>query len=173
MTAEQLDRLLAERQCERLIIDFVRRLDLGEPSSVADLFTPDGVWEWPGGERRIEGREALRHYFGSRPSDRLSRRMMTNILVTLTSTTTASATSYLATYRVDGYTGGMLPPRLPANIGHYADTCRPKVHRELRPDRASTEPITWLHLRSACAPTWLPVTRPTGRASEGVRLAEP
>ena len=48
--------------------------------------------------------------------------MMTNILVTLTSATTASATSYLATYRVDGYAGGMLPPRLPVNIGHYEDT---------------------------------------------------
>jgi hypothetical protein len=51
-----------------------------------------------------------------------SRRMMTNILVTLTSATTASATSYLATYRVDGSAGGMLPPRLPVNIGHYEDT---------------------------------------------------
>jgi hypothetical protein len=121
---EQLGRLLAERECERLIIDFVRRLDLGEPSSVAELFVPDGVWEWPGGERCIEGREALRRYFGSRPSDRLSRRMMTNILITVTSATTASGTSYLTTYRVDGYTGGMLPPRLPVNIGHYEDTFR-------------------------------------------------
>jgi hypothetical protein len=125
MTADALgplDRLLAERECERLIIDFVRRLDLGDPSSVAELFTPGGIWEWPGGERRIEGREVLRRYFGSRPSDRLSRRLMTNILITVTSATTASGTSYLTTYRVDGYTGGMLSPRLPVNIGHYEDT---------------------------------------------------
>ena len=125
MTADALDplsRLLAERACERLIIDFVHRLDLGEPGSVAELFTADGIWEWPDGDRRIEGRDALRRYFGSRPADRLSRRMMTNILVSLTSATTAAATSYLATYRVDGYRGGMLPPRLPVNIGHYEDT---------------------------------------------------
>jgi hypothetical protein len=37
---------------------------------------------------------------------------------------TAAATSYFVTYRVDGYTGGMLPPRLPANVGHYEDTFR-------------------------------------------------
>lgn len=123
-TAERLERLLAERECERLIIDFVHRLDLGEPGSVAELFTPDGVWEWPHGERRIEGREALRHYFASRPSDRLSRRLMTNILVTVTSETEASAISYLTTYRVDGYTGGMVEPRLPVNVGHYEDTFR-------------------------------------------------
>ncbi len=47
---------------------------------------------------------------------------MTNILVTVDSATTATTTSYLATYRVDGCVGGMLPPRLPANVGHYEDT---------------------------------------------------
>lgn len=119
---DPVSRLLAERACERLIIDFVHRLDLGEPGSVAELFTPDGVWEWPDGDRVVEGRDALRRYFGSRPPDRLSRRLMTNILVTLTSATTATATSYLTTYRVDGYPGGMTPPRLPVNIGHYEDT---------------------------------------------------
>ncbi|MFI7498099.1 nuclear transport factor 2 family protein [Streptomyces sp. NPDC049687] len=128
MTSHDLDpmeRLLAERACERVILELVRRLDLGEPSTVCDLFTPDGVWEWPYGQRRVEGREALRAYFGCRPADRLSRRLCTNILVTVDSPDTATATTYFATYRVDGYTGGTLvPPRLPANIGHYQDTFR-------------------------------------------------
>ena len=119
---DPLARLLAERDCERLIVTFLHRLDLGEPSSVAELFTADGVWEWPEGDRRIEGREALHDYFGSRPADRLSRRMTGNILVTLESPTLARATSYFTTYRVDGWTGGMLPPRLPVNVGHYQDT---------------------------------------------------
>ena len=120
--ADPLARLLAERDCERLIVTFLHRLDLGEPSSVADLFTADGVWEWPEGDRRIEGREALRGYFGSRPADRLSRRTTSNILVTLESPTLARATSYFTTYRVDGWTGGMLPARPPVNVGHYQDT---------------------------------------------------
>ncbi|MFF4696354.1 nuclear transport factor 2 family protein [Streptomyces chattanoogensis] len=123
-TLDPMERLVAERACERLIIEFVRRLDLGDPSSVADLFTPDGVWEWPADDRRIEGRDALRAYFGSRPADRLSRRMCTNILVTVDSPTAATATTYFATYRVDGYTDGMVPVRLPANVGHYEDTFR-------------------------------------------------
>ena len=100
MTApDPLQQLLAERACERLIIEFVHHFDLGNPASVADLFTPDGVWEWPHGHRRIQGRDALRAYFGSRPADRLSRRLMTNILVDVASMTSATATSYLATYR--------------------------------------------------------------------------
>ncbi|MCJ1679487.1 nuclear transport factor 2 family protein [Streptomyces sp. APSN-46.1] len=123
-TLGPMERLIAERACERLIIEFVRQLDLGNPSSVADLFTPDGIWEWPAGDRRIAGRDALRDYFDGRPADRLSRRMCTNILVTVTSADTAAATTYFATYRVDGYSEGMVPPRPPAQVGHYEDTFR-------------------------------------------------
>ncbi|MGW0763092.1 nuclear transport factor 2 family protein [Streptomyces sp. NPDC002814] len=118
------DLLAAERACERLIIDFVHRLDLGEPSSVADLFTEDGRWEWPEGERVIEGRDALREYFGSRPADRLSRRLMTNVLVTVASPDTATATSYFTTHRIDGHQGGMAPAGPPVQVGHYEDAFR-------------------------------------------------
>ncbi|MDT0461444.1 nuclear transport factor 2 family protein [Streptomyces gibsoniae] len=114
---DRLRRLLAEHACERLIVGFVHRPDLGEPASVAELFTADGSWEWPAGGRRVEGREALRQYFGSRPADRLSRRLMSNVLVTPTSPDTATATSYFTTYRVDGYDGGMVPAGPPTQIG--------------------------------------------------------
>ncbi|GAA3817404.1 nuclear transport factor 2 family protein [Streptomyces phyllanthi] len=119
---DPIEQLLAERACERLVLDFVHRLDLGEPSSVADLFTEDGTWEWPEGGRLIKGRTALRDYFGTRPADRLSRRLMANILVTVTSPTTAEATSYFTTYRVDGHQGGMVPAGPPVQIGTYEDT---------------------------------------------------
>ncbi|MFC8436097.1 nuclear transport factor 2 family protein [Streptomyces sp. NPDC057253] len=106
------------------MVDFLHRLDLGESSSVAELFSLDGVWHWPFGNRQIGGREALRAYLASRPKDRLSRRLMTNILVTVESEATARAVSYVTTYRVDGYSGGMVEPRLPANVGHYEDVFR-------------------------------------------------
>ncbi|MEU8032671.1 nuclear transport factor 2 family protein [Streptomyces sp. NPDC049099] len=123
---DPLRSLVAQHACERLIIDFVHRLDLGEPASVAELFTEDGSWEWPppGDGRRIEGRQALRSYFGSRPADRLSRRLMSNVLVTVTDWTTARAVSYFSTYRVDGYAGGMVPAGPPVQVGHYEDTFR-------------------------------------------------
>ncbi|WP_405629919.1 nuclear transport factor 2 family protein [Streptomyces sp. NBC_00016] len=123
---DPLQRLLAERACERLAVDFVHRLDLGEPSSVAELFTEDGTWEWPAGGRLVKGRAALREYFGSRPADRLSRRLMSNILVTVTPTApaTALATSYFSTYRVDGYEGGVVPAGPPVQVGHYQDAFR-------------------------------------------------
>ncbi|MEV7372942.1 nuclear transport factor 2 family protein [Streptomyces sp. NPDC090301] len=123
-TLDPMDQLLAERACERLIIEFVHRLDLGDPSSVAELFAQDGAWQWPAGDRRITGRDALRIYFGSRPADRLSRRVCTNILVTVTSADTATATTYFTTYRVDGYSEGLVPPQPPVQVGHYEDTFR-------------------------------------------------
>lgn len=121
-----MENLLAERACERLILDFVHRLDLGEPASVAELFTEDGVWEWPapGDGRRSEGRAALRAYFGARPADKLSRRVMSNIRVTVTSEDTAEATSYFTTYRIEGWSGDMVPAAPPVQVGHYEDTFR-------------------------------------------------
>ncbi|MET9558434.1 nuclear transport factor 2 family protein [Streptomyces sp. NPDC006645] len=116
------DRLFAERACERLIVEFVHKLDLGDPGDVAELFTDTGFWEWAEGDRRVQGRDALRSYFAGRPADRLSRRICANILVTVTSGTTATATSYFTTYRVDGHTGGFVPPRAPTQVGHYEDT---------------------------------------------------
>ena len=124
LALDPLQRLLAERACERVILDFVRRLDLGEPSTVAELFTEDGTWEWPDGDRLVEGRGALRKYFGSRPAGRLSRRLMSNVLVTLTSPGTAISTAYFTTYRVDGHHGGLVPAGPPVQVGHYEDNFR-------------------------------------------------
>ncbi|MDV7223703.1 nuclear transport factor 2 family protein [Streptomyces prunicolor] len=124
MDLDPLQRLLAERACERVVLDFVRRLDLGEPSSVAELFTEDGSWEWPDGDRLVAGREALRKYFGSRPAGRLSRRLMSNVLVTLTSPDTAISTAYFTTYRVDGHHGGLVTAGPPVQVGHYEDNFR-------------------------------------------------
>ena len=122
--ADPVARLLAERACERLLLEFVRRLDLGSPAEVAALFTDDGVWEWPAGGRRVQGRDELSRYFGSRPADRLSRRLCTNALVTVTSADHAEATSYFTTYRVDGWTGRVQPPPPPTQVGHYEDVFR-------------------------------------------------
>ncbi|UED84261.1 nuclear transport factor 2 family protein [Streptomyces profundus] len=119
---DPLGRLVAERACERVILDVVHCLDLGEPASAAELFTVDGVWEWPAGERRVEGRAALRRYFGGRPESRLSRRVSSNVRVTVRSAETAGATSYLTTFRVDGHRGELVSAGPPVQVGHYTDT---------------------------------------------------
>jgi hypothetical protein len=119
-----LDQLLAERACARLIAGFVRHLDVGAPSDVATLFTEDGVWEWPGGDRRIAGRAALAEYFGSRPPDRLSRRLCTDVLVDVLGPDEARSTCSFVTFRIDGWTGALLPPPPATQVGGYADRFR-------------------------------------------------
>jgi hypothetical protein len=56
---DPMERLLTERTCERLITDVVHRLDLGEPSSVAELFTEDGALHLPFGGATPRGRTPL------------------------------------------------------------------------------------------------------------------
>jgi hypothetical protein len=83
--------------------------------------------------------------------------MCTNILVDVETPTTATATTYFATYRVDGYTEGTLVlPRLPANVGHYEDTFR-KVDG------------TWLLARRVLV---LPFGGPTERLSPPAEVVE-
>ncbi|MFB7930393.1 nuclear transport factor 2 family protein [Streptomyces sp. NPDC056039] len=86
-----------------------------------DQVPEEGVWQWPDDGRLVKGRDALRAYFGSRPVDRLSRRMMSNVLVTVEAPETARAVSYFTTYRVDGYDGDIIPPGPPVQVGHYED----------------------------------------------------
>ncbi|MGW5200722.1 nuclear transport factor 2 family protein [Streptomyces spiralis] len=101
-------------------------MDLGDPGSVAELFTRDGVRECPppGDGRRVQGRDAPRACFDSRPADRLSRRLTSNIVVTVPSPDTATAVSCFTTYRVDGHRGGMGPAGPPVHIGHHEDRFR-------------------------------------------------
>ncbi|KUN87120.1 nuclear transport factor 2 family protein [Streptomyces griseoruber] len=146
---DPIAQLLAERACRRLLLDLVRRLDLGEPGSVAELFTEDGVWTWPEGDRLVKGRAALRAHFGTRPADQHARRLMADVRVDVTSPDTARATSYFTTYRT--HTVPPTPPAPappPVGIGHYEDT----LHR--------TPDGSWL---LAARTLRLPRDRPTPR----------
>ncbi|MFJ6723890.1 nuclear transport factor 2 family protein [Streptomyces sp. NPDC091281] len=113
---DPIEQLLAERACQRLLLDLVRRFDHGEPGSVAELFTEDGTWAWPAGDRLVRGRAALRTYFGAHPAR--SHRgtgsggtgtgtglVMSSVQVEVTSPDTASATSYFTAFLLGGVLG--------------------------------------------------------------------
>ncbi|GGJ11935.1 hypothetical protein GCM10010121_022880 [Streptomyces brasiliensis] len=159
--------LLARHACAHVILLVLSRLDLGDPSSVADLFTEDGTWEWPDGGRRIEGRDALRAYFGSRPADRLSRRLMSNVLVTVTGPDTATATSY-STYRVDGHEGGMVPAGPPVQVGDHEDTFR-RVDGRRRPGSCTCRSAARPRGRAEAVPSVRAGSVSSPRPPRGVR----
>ncbi|MDO8212401.1 nuclear transport factor 2 family protein [Conexibacter sp. CPCC 206217] len=122
-----LERVLAERACERLIVEYARRVDFGEASGIADLFTDDGRWQ--GTELVLDGREQIRAWFTRREglARRVSRHVFTNLAVELLSADEAVATSYMVNYRhdrADGDTSLPVPARAPKYVGECHDRFR-------------------------------------------------
>ena len=123
MIEDGTNRLIAERACERLMYQYARFVDSGEAARIADLFTDDGVWTAADG-RSMDGQDQIRAAFSARQAltRRLSRHVITNVLIDVHSDTEASGTAYLVNYRHDG-TGDRVerpgPARHPKFVGDY------------------------------------------------------
>lgn len=120
---DDLERLLAERACERLSYDYCRVADEGNHSLLADLFTEDGLFAIPG--LRLDGLAAIRRYFTEREpmKDLRTRHVCTNVSVDLTSQTEAVGVLYLTLYRRRGPVDWSVPvpSTHPALVGTYYD----------------------------------------------------
>jgi hypothetical protein len=118
-----LQTLLHERACERLLVEYVRRVDFGEASKLADLFVQDGVWE--ADELVLDGREAIRAHFLRREGvvRRVSRHFLANVAIDLEGDgDAASGLAYFANVRFDRADGDRslpVPAGLPKYTGEY------------------------------------------------------
>ena len=117
----QLEWMMIERACERLIIAYTHFIDLNPASAVADLFTIDGVWK--DGKRRWTGRDEIRAGFRRRERmQRRSRHVATNIAVDVLGPRRAVSTSYYVIWRHDGPIGAVAPSLECAQLmGEYRD----------------------------------------------------
>ncbi|MEZ5076839.1 MAG: nuclear transport factor 2 family protein [Solirubrobacterales bacterium] len=120
-------KILIERACERLIVEYARRVDFGEAERVAELFTADGRWE--GSELLLEGREEIRRWFAERQrlERRVSRHVCTNVAVEVVSETEASSLCYMVNYRHDRREGDEalpVPTEVPKYVGELHDSFR-------------------------------------------------
>jgi uncharacterized protein (TIGR02246 family) len=123
MIEEAMNRLIAERACERLMYQYARFVDSGEAARIADLFTDDGVWTAANG-RSMDGQDQIRAAFSARQAltRRLSRHVITNVLIDVHNDTEASGTAYLVNYRHDGSGDAVErpgPARHPKFVGDY------------------------------------------------------
>jgi uncharacterized protein (TIGR02246 family) len=119
---DDLQRLLIERACSRLVTQYCHFVDHGEASRIADLFTVDGVWTSP--ENTMDGREAIARGFMNRERNtaRMSRHVCNNLLVEVIDENTAAGVVYLTLYRHDGEAGRKVSPvGPPAMVGEYRD----------------------------------------------------
>jgi SnoaL-like domain len=121
---ESLSRLLAERACERLIVEYCRRVDFGRAAQIADLFCEEG--EWHGVDLDLVGREEIRKWFAAREglTRRVSRHVCTNVAVDLVSDHEAESLCYMINYRHDRQEGDValpVPAEVPKFIGELHD----------------------------------------------------
>lgn len=81
----------AEMACQRLVVAAYSLMDQGRYEETAALFTDDAVWVRGG--KPVTGRAAILAALHQRPATDLSRHIITNILVTLSSDKEGTATA--------------------------------------------------------------------------------
>ena len=117
-----IEKMIIERECERLITRYCHYVDHGEAAKIADLFTNEGVWKSP--EITMAGRDQIRAGFQRRQDlkERMSRHVCNNLLVHIISDTEATGTVYVTLYRHDGEAGRPFSPlNGPEMVGEYQD----------------------------------------------------
>ena len=89
------ERLLIERECQRLVTRYCHYVDHGDAAKIAELFSEDGVWTGPG--VRMQGRGQLAQGFGLRQANtkRMSCHVCNNLLVDIVDEHHAEGTVYL------------------------------------------------------------------------------
>ncbi len=124
---DDLERLLAERACERLIMEYCRRVDFGNASGIADLFLPEGRWE--GTDLVLDGQDEIRRWFTDREqlTRRVSRHLCVNVMVDVLSPDEAESLCFLVNYRHDrreGDRSSPVPMEVPKYLGELHDRFR-------------------------------------------------
>lgn len=89
---DELQRLIAEQDCKRLVLLAAAHVDQGEPAMLALLFAPDGELVRPTGDT-LSGRAAIQAAYEQRAPDRITRHLVSNTLVDVDSPTQARAQS--------------------------------------------------------------------------------
>ena len=124
---ELLDRIAAERECERLTFRYCEAVDLGHASRLADTFAEDGVFE--AGELHLAGREEIRRVFTERERVRelRNRHVCTNLHIDVLDDATATGVVYLTLYRRRGSEDWSVPVlnTAPAVVGRLPRPVRP------------------------------------------------
>ncbi|MEO8778639.1 MAG: nuclear transport factor 2 family protein [Rhodanobacter sp.] len=114
------ERHLAEHHCERQIRRFALLSDAGHYEELVSLFTLDGSFARPSDpEHPIKGRESILKSFQNRPR-RLTRHVVSNVVVDLVNPNEAHAISYIVLYR--GTTGAFSgPAQMAPLVGGFRD----------------------------------------------------
>ncbi|HEV2041563.1 MAG TPA: nuclear transport factor 2 family protein [Casimicrobiaceae bacterium] len=117
------DELRCERACTHLCNDFAWTVDQRDYRAFVDLFTEGGAFERPG--QRSVGHAAIRQFLDTRPVDRVTRHIISNIRINMTgpatATGTCSALMYQATHDSASAPTQPLPVSAPVVVDYVDD----------------------------------------------------
>jgi hypothetical protein len=117
---DDLERMLAEHACQRLVYSYANLLDAYEYDRFMELWADDGEWVVYGKSSR--GSEAIRATLAARPSRSIVRHLVSNLVVDVESPDRASGRCYAIAYRADGFLGVQPAPlTLPRFLVDYRD----------------------------------------------------
>ena len=120
---DDVERLVAERDCARLTHRYCRFADRGEASRLAELFTEDGLFRTPG--MVLRGRAEIAHTFAEREAltDLQTLHLCTNIDVEVLDATTARGWVNLCLFRRwrDAGSTAPVPQTAPSLVASYDD----------------------------------------------------
>ncbi|KAF1023822.1 MAG: hypothetical protein GAK30_00188 [Paracidovorax wautersii] len=114
---------LEKAQCQELILRSASHVDAGQALAFSELFTVDAVLIRPSGDKLV-GREAIRDAYASRPAGRITRHLLSNIVVEFCDENTALARSYVLLWSTtrgaedESGHGGASPKQA---VGEFAD----------------------------------------------------
>jgi len=116
-----IKRLIIERACEQLSIEYARLVDFRDYDNFVELFADDALLDIG---RRLEGKAAIRASIMQRAEDVRSRHVITNVFVEVLDANSARGIAYLTLYRHVGPASaryGAIDSTQPTAVGHYED----------------------------------------------------
>ncbi len=113
------NQLQDEADCTRLCIDFAHHIDTRSYEPVLDLFTDDGKFDRLG--TVFSGRDEIRRFLESRPTDVVTRHLCTNIRINMQSPDEATGTCYVLFFSGKAGTDAKLPipPSAPGVVEYH------------------------------------------------------
>lgn len=108
----------AEMACQRLVVASYSLMDQGRYEETANLFTEDAIWVRGG--KPVAGRCAILDALNQRPAGDLSRHLVTNVLVELTSENEGTATACFVPLRGARRDDGSVATPPITNVGDLA-----------------------------------------------------
>jgi hypothetical protein len=95
----EIETLVIERACERLINEFFEAIDLRNEAHLDTLFTEDATYARPiTPDTIVSGRDAIRKSFEARPAGRVMRHTCSNVRITVESAERATGVHRVVLY---------------------------------------------------------------------------